>query len=77
MSKTTKIPEPSLTVRELFAQEEAAGRGLSMSQVARESGVSYSTLHRHLRLGGPLGTVSARRMQAWDARISASKTLGV
>lgn len=78
------VPEPAaiLTVREFVAQLEA---GHTLSALAKESGVPFTSLSTHVRHPTvPLSVENAKKLQSWSqkqtwskARISAAKTLGV
>lgn len=48
-----------------------------ITKAAKETGISRSILANHVNHGVPVSTATAKRLQAWDARISAAKTLGV
>ena len=48
-----------------------------ITKAAKETGISRSILANHVNHGVPISTATAKRLQAWDQRISAAKTLGV
>lgn len=48
-----------------------------MAHAARESGVAYATIYRHVMLRGGIRPETARKLEAWSkGAISAKKTLG-
>lgn len=65
-----------LSAREFF-RRHGLDQATSMTAAARDAGVSYATLRRHVRGGKPLGLANAQKLAAWDERISALKTLGL
>ncbi len=74
--------ETVLTVREFVAQ---LPDGRTMSQMAKRSGVPFTSLSTHVRHSAvPLSVKNAKKLQKWSkkqtwikARIGAAKTLGV
>lgn len=49
-----------------------------MMAAVRATGIAYSTLQSHVKRGVPIKNVDiAKKLEAWDPRISAAKTLGV
>lgn len=64
-----------VSVKQFFKQDP---RGQNMSKVARDSGVAYSTLRRHVIYGKPVDPKSAERLERWSKQqISAVEALGL
>lgn len=51
--------------------------GTNLHQLSQASGVSYTTLHGHVKHDRPLGLDAARRLETYDARLNASELLGL
>jgi hypothetical protein len=49
---------------------------MTMADAARDSGVAYATIYRHVVLRGGMRTKNARKLEAWSkGAISAAKSM--
>ncbi len=61
-----------MTVAEFLKATE-----MSLHALSQGAGVSYTTLHPHVRHGKPLGLDAAKKLEAYDPRLNAAEILGL
>jgi len=51
--------------------------GMSIHALAMAAGISYTTLHPHAKRGRAISVATARKLEAYDSRLSAVEILGL
>lgn len=51
--------------------------GLSIHALSMGSGISYTTLHPHVRHGRDLSVETAKKLEEFDSRMNAAEILGL
>jgi hypothetical protein len=49
----------------------------NLHRVSQSTGIAYSTLHKHVKHQRPLSLPTARKLEAFDPRMTAAEILGV
>ena len=57
--------------------EYLEAEGMSTHQLSLRARITYRTLRAHVRDGAPLGLDVAKRLEAYDPRMSAAEILGL
>lgn len=65
------------TMKTLSAKEYFHDDSELITKASKETGISRSIIANHVKYGVPISVATATRLQTWDKKISAAKTLGL